>query len=77
MLNVAADQRDSAVSRGGSENGGGGGHLSEDTLGVFSLPSPDIPTHTLHPCKYLQVQAKVSVEDLKPQNLQNLSFQIP
>jgi hypothetical protein len=51
------DQRDSALSCGGSESGGR--DLSEETLGVFPLPSPDVPTHTLDPCKYPQVQAKL------------------
>ena len=51
------EQRDSAVSCGGSDNGGR--DLSEETLGIFPLPSPDIPTHTLDPCKYPQVLAKV------------------
>ena len=46
-------ERDSAVSVNGSH------HMSEEALGLFALPSPDIPTHTLDHCKYPLVQTKV------------------
>ena len=51
------EQRDSAVSCSGVD---GSHHYTEESLGVFALPSPDIPTHLLDACKYPIVQAKVS-----------------
>lgn len=50
------EQRDSAVSCGGLD---GSYQCSEDALGIFSLPSPSIPTHPLDACKYPVIQAKV------------------
>ena len=52
------EQRDSAVSCGGLD---GSYQHSEEALGIFSMPSPDIPTHPLDLCQYPVVQAKVHV----------------
>lgn len=54
------EQRDSAVSC--SSNGGieeDAHHMTEETLGIFALPSPNIPTHSLPSCKYTAILDKV------------------
>ena len=53
------EQRDSAVSCSGVDSSH---HYSEESLGIFALPSPDVPTHLLDACKYPIVQAKVRIQ---------------